>query len=37
MSDWDNYGENLAFDPNNSMPGVILKNLKQHYNSLKQF
>lgn len=28
MSDWDNYSENLAFDPANSMPRCDIEELK---------
>lgn len=35
MSDWLDYNENLAFDPNNSMPGCDIEELKTTLQQLK--
>lgn len=35
MSDWDNYSENLAFDPANSMPRCDIEELKEKVKKLE--
>lgn len=36
MSDWDNYSENLAFDPANSMPRCDIEELKAKVSKLEE-
>lgn len=36
MSDWDNYSENLAFDPANSMPRCDIDELKAKVSKLEE-
>ena len=36
MSDWENYSENLAFDPANSMPRCDIEKLKAKVSKLEE-